>query len=392
VKKIVALLCAVVILIASNIFFIRLIDDNYCDNVGAIFSDDKYKSMVMQGEALDRNDTLLMYGASYLTQDIKSPFSADSLFANKRDGFQVFTVGGAGYDPLVLVLNFGALASRMSGHKVVFFITTFLGGDNLTSFEAKSSKEMFYGLMFNPVVDNSNKQAICQQMIAISRQKGQIQTDDFKDILYFSELYSSSKMVNKIEFALLIPYYRMEYYLLGVKDELEAYTLLKADKNKVKYIVPQSENIDWNNEMAIAVSAAKKNETNNPFGMTNSNYNKIKDSLGKLKGSSKKWSYIPGVEYDNLNMIVQICKDNNIAPLFIIMPVNGKYYDYLGYKQSERQKYYRSVKDLVTGYGFDVADLSTHEYEDYFFNDAVHQDYKGWVYVDEAIDRYYHQS
>lgn len=389
-KKIVSLLCAVLILFASNMAFLRLIDNNYFDNVGTIRGDEKYQNMVLQEEALNRNYTLMMYGASYLTQDIKSPFSADTLFANRRDGFQIYSVGAGGYDPLVLALDFGALAHKMSGHKIVFFITTFPGGLNLTEFEAKSSEEMFYGLMFNPTVNNSIKKVICQQMIYISHQKGQTQTDDFKDILFFSKLYLSNKMVDRIEFTLLIPYYRLEYYLLGVKDEFKAFTLLKTNKNKI--VVPQNKKIDWNQEMSVAESYAKKSETNNPFGMTNDKYNKITNSLGKLKDSDKNWSYKQGAEYDDLQLILQICKANDIKPLFISMPVNGKYFDYLGCKVSERQKYYQKVKALVTSYGFDFKDLSTHEYENYFFNDNVHQDYKGWVYVDEAIDRYYHKN
>lgn len=32
------------------------------------------------------------------------------------------------------------------------------------------------------------------------------------------------------------------------------------------------------------------------------------------------------------------------------------------------------------------------EYEDYFLKDVMHLGWKGWVYVDEAIDKYYKEN
>ncbi|XYJ24239.1 D-alanyl-lipoteichoic acid biosynthesis protein DltD [Bacillus velezensis] len=39
--------------------------------------------------------------------------------------------------------------------------------------------------------------------------------------------------------------------------------------------------------------------------------------------------------------------------------------------------------------GFQVADLSGHEYDPYFMKDTIHIAWKGWVYVDKAMEQFY---
>ncbi|MEF2111721.1 D-alanyl-lipoteichoic acid biosynthesis protein DltD, partial [Clostridium frigoriphilum] len=42
--------------------------------------------------------------------------------------------------------------------------------------------------------------------------------------------------------------------------------------------------------------------------------------------------------------------------------------------------------------GFEVADFSKYEDENYFLMDSAHIGWKGWVYVNEAIDKYYNKN
>ncbi|MFP9202670.1 D-alanyl-lipoteichoic acid biosynthesis protein DltD, partial [Enterococcus faecalis] len=82
-------------------------------------------------------------------------------------------------------------------------------------------------------------------------------------------------------------------------------------------------------------------------------------------------------------------KDAGAEPMFVTIPVNGKWYDYTGFPKKGRTDYYKKVNKQIRAKGFQVADFSGHEYDPYFMKDTIHIGWKGWVYVDKAIDEFY---
>ncbi|OPG94643.1 D-alanyl-lipoteichoic acid biosynthesis protein DltD, partial [Chryseobacterium mucoviscidosis] len=73
-------------------------------------------------------------------------------------------------------------------------------------------------------------------------------------------------------------------------------------------------------------------------------------------------------------------------PLFISVPVHGKFYDYTGFPKKGRTDFYKKIKKEIEQEGFQVADLTNHEYDPYFLKDTLHLGWKGWVYVDQEIE------
>jgi len=47
---------------------------------------------------------------------------------------------------------------------------------------------------------------------------------------------------------------------------------------------------------------------------------------------------------------------------------------------------------MVKDKGFQVENFGDHEYDAYFLQDIMHLGWKGWVYVDESLDRFYHEG
>ena len=58
-------------------------------------------------------------------------------------------------------------------------------------------------------------------------------------------------------------------------------------------------------------------------------------------------------------------------------------------REKGRLVYYDRIKKQIEAEGFQIADLSGHEYDPYFMKDTIHIGWKGWVYTDRAIDDYY---
>ena len=132
---------------------------------------------------------------------------------------------------------------------------------------------------------------------------------------------------------------------------------------------------------------------NNKFGMNNKVYNHVyKMKLQTMKNSSKHNSYIESPEYEDFKLLLDGCKDEVIKQLILNIPVNGKWYDYVGYNKSDRLAYYKKIDTMVNSYGFKVADFSKYENKNYFLMDSAHIGWKGWVYVNEAIDKYYNEN
>ncbi|MCY7585877.1 D-alanyl-lipoteichoic acid biosynthesis protein DltD, partial [Bacillus safensis] len=90
--------------------------------------------------------------------------------------------------------------------------------------------------------------------------------------------------------------------------------------------------------------------------------------------------------------MLDILKQAGAKPLFVTIPVNGKWYDYTGFPKEGRTGYYEKINRQIRDNGYEVADLTKHEYDPYFFKDTIHVSYKGWVYIDKAIEKFYKEQ
>ena len=50
--------------------------------------------------------------------------------------------------------------------------------------------------------------------------------------------------------------------------------------------------------------------------------------------------------------------------------------------------YYKKVREQVEKAGYPVVDFSGHEYDKYFLKDTIHLGWKGWIYFDEAVQKF----
>jgi len=90
-------------------------------------------------------------------------------------------------------------------------------------------------------------------------------------------------------------------------------------------------------------------------------------------------------------MVLDVLKEAKAKPLFVSVPVNGYWYDYMGLSKKDREGYYKKIKQQIEKEGFPVLDLSSHEYDPYFLKDTIHLGYKGWLPIDKAIIEFVHK-
>ncbi|MFE7150388.1 D-alanyl-lipoteichoic acid biosynthesis protein DltD, partial [Heyndrickxia sporothermodurans] len=109
------------------------------------------------------------------------------------------------------------------------------------------------------------------------------------------------------------------------------------------------------------------------------------------KKYKKKKKFAESKEYKDFQMVLDLLKEKGAKPLFVTLPVNGKWYDYTGFPKEGRTAFYKKIKKQVEAAGFPIADYSGHEYDPYFLKDTIHIAWKGWVYMDKAMENHWKQ-
>lgn len=150
---------------------------------------------------------------------------------------------------------------------------------------------------------------------------------------------------------------------------------------------------DWNALLALAEEQGEAHNQN-PLYMNDDYYKRLEPHLPAKKGmnSDAVKGYQTGPEFDDLACFLQVCRELDIEPMLVIVPVNGYYYDFTGFPKEARQKYYEKVRGVAGEYGARIADFSDQEYTKYFFEDRVHLGKKGWVMVNESIYEFYKEA
>lgn len=393
-KKVIAFLLA---LFLTTIFIVRAgivagmeIHANYADTIGGLTTENKFKSLDLLTEAAMKGDNLFLFGSSELEKIKDSPFHPTNFFRNKKGGFQVNLVGKAGYTDLVHAITFSALGSGLKGQKVVFILSPqwfVRSGVSQKTFLACSSEEEIYAMFFSKTLTPSLKARFAKRISGLMTGNS-----DFLSLKLFCRLYSQDNFVSRAMLFVLNPYYRFRYYLLSTRDRLKSVSLLGSNpaEKESEQVIPGS--FQWSKEIEMASDYGKKAAGNNPFSIDSHTYKAMQKNMSRWEKATGRSSYVVSPEYGDLQLLLDVCRDQGIHPLIVSIPVNGYWYDYCGFGKSGRMQYYQNVKRIIASYGFEFCDLSGHEYDRYFLCDATHLGWKGWVYVNEAIDHYYKEK
>jgi D-alanine transfer protein len=99
-------------------------------------------------------------------------------------------------------------------------------------------------------------------------------------------------------------------------------------------------------------------------------------------------------EWLDLELLLDALQQLGARPLLLSMPIAGAFYDRLGVTREERHDlYYERLRDLAGRHGVPLVDFEAED-EDTAFLSGVgsHLSPEGWLYYDDALDRFYHGS
>ncbi len=393
-----SLLLIVCLIFAATPFVIKATMPDYKEEIGSGTDDLKIQGIHLLKESAKREDNVIVYGSSELRTEYISTHPAN-FFAGKRTGFQVNLIGRGSCQSIIHAMSIAASGDSLKGAPVVLITSPqsyVEGGITPDMFFANFSKQQYITIMYDSDVSDNVKTRLSKRVVEmLGRYDSEFgKLSGYDDIRALAKMGASENFVANVGKAVTAPYFLFERLMADNRDMIKSAQLINKTANYNK--APLSKEIDWKKESLAAEQIAKQETTNNDFGMRNDDYKKnVGNHLNRFENRDKNLSYSNSVEYSDLKLLLDICVEKGIRPMFVSVPLHGEWSDYTGFTKERRKDYYNKVEGTVAPYcakyGFEYLDLSSYEYEKYFLCDTMHLGWKGWLKVNEEIDAYYHR-
>jgi D-alanine transfer protein len=350
-----------------------------------------FQGLLFQEKALTTSDILPVYGSSEFSA--VSEFHPSKLFDGETTGFVPFVLGRGGSQSLIHVLSLAAQGETLKDKKVVVILSPqwFVSGGITSAYlEQNFSALQTYQILYNPQISKEVKLELSQRLLEFPEV---FENDPIlkRNLI----LYSQTEGVNGPRFVLTTGFGRIEKWTLEIQDLYKTAAFIPLVNQEAiarNAGSPSSQTLDWQKLKDDAQKRGFKSTKSNSWGILDSYYETyIIPVLAKSRGSEKSGKLYPSLEYQDLQLLMNVLKEQEAKPLFVLVPVNGFWYDYTGFPIQERTAYYTRVGEMIHQNGFEVADFSRHEYDRYFLQDIMHLGWKGWVAVDQAMDQFYHE-
>lgn len=366
----------------------------YRDSIGDVNHLQKMTGLYLLEQSAAREDNLIIYGSSELRTTEISTHPAN-FFAGKRCGFQINLVGRGSCQSLIHAMSIAASGDSLTGKKVVLitspqsFVPEGIAPD---LFMANFSPQQYLALLREENLSEEVKRDISARVTELFADYESLPDAAGTDtaIRYLAQHQAGPTWGSVVRNAALSPYYAFSRYRYDLKDKIKSRALLKS----VEGFAPAANaaEIDWVKEERDALAEAARMTGNNDFGMLDEYYaTYIGPRLSRQRDRDSDLDYSVSKEYDDLRLLFEVCRQKEIEPLFIHVPLHGEWSDYTGFSAERRSAYYGNVREIAEEYGIETVDLTGCEYEEYFLCDVMHLGWKGWLAVDQALIDYYHK-
>jgi D-alanine transfer protein len=366
------------------------IHKRYYDKIGDDNSLMKSKNVSLEREALRIPDNLIIYGSSEFEFSRDYWVHVSKFFDHRAEGFQVHLYGRAGYEQIAHSVNFGALGKELKKQKIAFVISPqWFAKQNADekTFSATVSRLQYLLFFLDKDLSFNVKQAMA---LRISKIVTSNKYENFNELRHICSFYANDDIMTRISATVAYPYYWAVAKILEINDELAAYKVLKKNKVYPRLELGEYAEIDWQEQRELALRSAQEVSKNNELYMDDFGYSKQMEKTPHPKGLNRKVGLNNPELYNELEDMLEILKELDLDPLFINIPFNGYWSDLTELRPSERRFCYEKVYGLIKKYNFKLADFTDKEYEPYFFKDASHIGWIGWIYVNEAIYNYFY--
>ncbi|MET4561579.1 D-alanine transfer protein [Lysinibacillus parviboronicapiens] len=388
-KGFLALLVAFV-LFAAFVFFPNSwikawISDAHVEQAKTSMAPLMFQGMYLQERMLQESNSMPLYGSSELNRF--DPFHPYNYVRATDAPYSTFMIGRGGMQSITHFLNFAAQEKNLKDKKIVFIISpqwfTEKGMVEL-HFSPNYSMLHAYDLAFNKEIDATLRNDAMERLLQFDT----VKRDHLLQAMYQYKMSDGKENPIMGRFAMMAGH--VHKALLEKKDLY--YSLFPHKSHNLKSNDKLITNQTFEQQLHHAEAYGEK-RVSNELMIENKFYKRLENSnLKKLEGFRKHENYTESPEYKDFQLVIDVLKDAGAKPLFVSIPVNGRWYDYGHYPQDRRQEYYKKMEQVLTAADVPYVDFSDHEYDPYFIMDTIHIAWKGWVYLDQELDKYWEQS
>jgi len=333
------------------------------------------------------SDTMLVFGSSEFRHGRKTPYHPVNLF--KKQNVDLMLIGGPFNQSLNHAITLGAVGNSIQKKKVVLVVSPtwfFKNGVDKDKYALRFSEGSYVAFMQNKKIPLSVKKYVAQRSESLLSKDTSMQN---KVSIYDKVLVDGSTN------PLYQLFYKTRTAYVRDKDVITVKGILKTTgirKNRhFNDRVADPRPIDWN-MLSEEAAYSLKNKSHNRFMMSDHFWKrKFAKRYAFVKGLHDNEDFKTSPEYGDLECFLKVCKAEGVQPMLLILPLNGKWYDYTGLTADKRATFVNKIKAYGNQYNAEVADFSKYDYTPYMVADAVHPWGKGWVKIDEKIYNFYNQ-
>jgi len=334
--------------------------------------------IVWQEETFARSDVLPLYGSSELIK--RAPNKASQFFASYPTGFAVSPVGRPSCTTLILLEKLAASAGQARGHKVVlcmspsWFVTK---GANHDGFGGNFSMMQASELFFSAPLSLPLKRSIAGRMLRYP--------EVFKKNPLLAaavpSLASDRPRDRWIYFACL-PLGRLQNMVYRLQDHFEVLDHLKDDRQIRRPVKRQESATDWE----ALLAASQRNWVPLPADIDEPDRTRVFTGDGMFL-QSLQHSY----EWGDMDLLLRATRELGLDPLLLSLPLEYGHYERMGVSRSSIDAYLWRLNESARHYQIPVVDFAELVEDPRLFADHNgHPNGTGWLYIDRALDDFYH--
>ncbi|MDR2977423.1 MAG: D-alanyl-lipoteichoic acid biosynthesis protein DltD [Streptococcaceae bacterium] len=316
-------------------------------------------------------------------------FHPSVYFTKYPAGFTPYLAGQPGTTSLTQFFFVKSAAEQLKNRKMVFIISPqWFTGKGVTNPELTNfvSKGEIYSWLISadPKAETTAKLAKHLLNFNFLKSEGEIH----HILKRFSQKKAMTKL-QKLKVSSSLQFWRQEDLLFSGISQWAANQMgLHHKIDKLSKKLPKNPNFDELD--ALAYSKGEKASSNNPYRIRNAVWKKIARSKAKTrKGRLANASYLKSPEYTDFQQLLNVFAENHDDVLFVIQPVNGSWYEYLGLTEQKLQEFSSKIRQQLSSQGFNqIADFTSMYNTPYAIDDTIHFGNRGWLAVDQEIKKF----
>ncbi|MCJ1656814.1 D-alanyl-lipoteichoic acid biosynthesis protein DltD [Staphylococcus sp. NRL 16/872] len=331
-------------------------------------TDQVLKGTLIQNKLFSNDKYYPIYGSSELNK--QDPFNP-ALALNQRKGTKpVFLVGTGGNTDLINAIELAGQYDQLKGKKMTFIISPqwfSTHGVNDRDFAARTTANQI------------------EQIFQQKEMPAELKQRYAKRLLHFKSASNKSYLKEQVKHPGNVKGQYVSKFKQNQLLKIEAIkSYFSLDKSPLEHIHPITEpNVSWETMREKGEKLGEKRSSSNKYGIRNEYWKQL---TTKKPMNHRKYEFkMNSPEFKDLSLLVDTMHQAGADVQYVILPVNGKWYDHLGIHRSTREPVYNKIHKTVVDHGGKVYDMSDKDYEKYVLSDVVHVGWKGWGYMNQHI-------